>query len=193
MLTVSAFEDLQLWPIRIRLSGRTGYTLWASGDKDDILLALCGTMLLFRTKDGLRAFVENEHSCNLSQLNGYRRLRRILGTGGGTWNGVVPYHTYNFDRTARALSGGDWGRWNLRTCKAVLDCLNLIWDMAALAGDAEAIAHQEGGSELHALLNTLTFTSRKESHLLAGFDTEQIRDIYLGDLSSLARRLLWAC
>src|SRR5437867_3342670 len=78
-MTDQDFESCELWPIRVHLEAGTGYTLCGSGGGEaDLLLAVDGRLRAFARWPALLDFVLDGGPCNLSKLDGYRRLREMM-------------------------------------------------------------------------------------------------------------------
>jgi hypothetical protein len=153
---VDLSEECKIWPIGIRLfSSRLFLTLWgeALGD-DDLILADERGFLLFSTLPRLSAFVFHPCKTNMSSRPGFLRLKRQLGAR--PW-GRSDVFIHRMDEVYKTLLEFDALHLTRGTRSQIVNCLNLLWDVACNRNDQDAKALLQGRSPLARLLDVLTF------------------------------------
>lgn len=146
------FELAQLWPIYLDHGAARGHTLWGGGGEEaDLVLAHDGAVLLFPDQASLLAYVRDGLPCNMGRLPGYERLR----SAAPPWPDAEPV-PYLLSELIRFLEAPRW-RWSEARCTAVLDGLNLLWDLAGTLGEDAARERLRAPAPLGVLADTLTF------------------------------------
>jgi hypothetical protein len=59
------YEEYKMWPLKITLASKTGYTMWASSDgkvgtEEDMLLSISNLLVLFKSLETLGYFLNSE-------------------------------------------------------------------------------------------------------------------------------------
>lgn len=183
------WEQTSIWPIRIQLLDRAGYTLWASSEASDFVLTIDRCFLLCRTRQALRTTVLSEVQFNLSSLEGFPDFRRSLIQSRGTDSKLAVYRSFHCQRAYARLMEPDWRNWSMHTCNEVLNCLNLLDDIAKSIHDEKAIDEFSRNSSVVRLMDTLTFLDQASRTALGALDTEAVRLAF----SSAARRIAANC
>jgi hypothetical protein len=121
------FPESRLWPVRLVLPHRAGWSLWGgdSPDGHDFLLPTGRRYALFDTAEALGEYVRQDRSAHvLSRTPGWPHLLAGLPAGPPD---VSEAAEFRFDRLARwpaRATGGD-----------LVDCLDLIRDLGAQFDD----------------------------------------------------------
>jgi hypothetical protein len=183
------FAPFSLWPIRVELPGKAGLTLWGGGGgDDDRLLAEGDRLLLFTGPTQLRDFVRRDVRCNLTELLGYQSMQRALQPAAANLQ-LEPVMSSSLVEVGQWLSAPRWD-WDVSTCAAVLDGLNLLWD-AANTLDEELMRsslRRETGV-LGRLADALTFIEEQDiAETLAQLERNLIEEAYREVLSQVAAR-----
>lgn len=192
MLSPEHFDEIGIWPIQIRILDKTGLTLWADNDEEDLLLAASNNLLLFKNMASLEGFVKRGRSCNISHLSGYEQLRHTLRI---TRHHLQPDTFYDFNSIKLLFHKEDWSEWELTDCATILDSLNLLYDYSVTANDqlTLSILTGESGSEVSQLMNELTFIEQDSRHLLTRFDRQKVAELYDKILFAVAEATLYIC
>lgn len=195
MLMQDLTQHVKIWPIKMRVEHRSGYTLWASIDDNDLVLSILDNVLLFRSEKKLFGFIRAGNTCNFSDHKGYKELSSLLKEN--TQVSMELMHSlayYNFDRIGRLLSEGQWATWRLKTCSQILDSLNMLSDIGVTVDD-EWIKSQIGtsSSQIGAFMDTLTFVTRQDLQILSRFDFEHISRVYSQILQRVMQKVLFVC
>ena len=117
------FPDSRLWPVRLVLPHRAGWSLWGGDTPDghDFLLPAGRRYALFDTAEALCRYVRTDASAHvLSRTPGWPRLVDGLPAGPPDVSGAAEFR---FDRLAGVAGGG------------LIDCLDLIRDLGAQFAD----------------------------------------------------------
>lgn len=186
-MTEADFEDCSLWPIVVDFGQGGAYSLWGSaGGEDDLVLAVGDRLRAFVRWPKLVDWVVEGHACNLSDLDGYEKFRRILTLPGRR----VPDapKRYPFGEVSGWLSDGE-AVWNEVMCSTTLDCLNLLWDAARTIG-ATSVQDQlrRGAQPLGPLMDALTFADETHRRELAAQPWPKIAATYASLLGEMTAR-----
>lgn len=181
-------EQSAAWLVRIVLGRRSGVTLWEGRDTHDRVLAIDSYVLLFADKSRLHRFLGAGTPSNLA---GSASLRGILMH----WETRArrATYTYRFDRAAAAVQAERWSAWSLPTCSVVLNCLNLLSDLAYSVGDDEALDVLDAGSPLSRLADSLTFMDEEHLPDLEPLSRSPARGLFTQVVRRLDPRILRIC
>lgn len=196
MLAEKAVDKIYIWPLKVRLLGKTGYTLWtqlSDENETDVLLAIGENILLFKTFKSMTDFVASGSASNIAATKGYRNLFELIIKGRDSQELFAPDNNYDFNRTGEILKAGHWERWTINNSAKVLNALNLLWDMAKTLDDLEIIDSMKRGTPLREFMNTLSFITRKDLADLAKLDAQYLSSIYYQNLARIERRILQVC
>jgi hypothetical protein len=147
------FESTGIWPVTIGIGGQAGWTLWASTENDDYVLAAEKQILLFRTCHALKEFVVDNQSNNLATLPGYEAFRTACLTAPSM--ALEPYARYDLTDLIHIMDE-DWIEWNREQVSVALDALNILWDMAITVDEHDAIRLMSGDAVLGTVMNVMT-------------------------------------
>ncbi|WP_327001330.1 hypothetical protein OHA72_40265 [Dactylosporangium sp. NBC_01737] len=141
------FQDNMLWPVRVVLTKRAGWSLWGGNTPDarDFLLPVGARYALFDTAEGLCEFLRRDRTSHvLADTFGWEGLRHGLR---GRMPDVLDVAEFRFDRFAgwspRYEGGG------------LVDCLDLIRDIGDQFGDDLLIGFGRRGGALRQLYDVL--------------------------------------
>ena len=195
MLMKHLTQHIKIWPIKMRVEHRSGYTLWTITDNNDLVLSILGNVLLFRNEKELFRFIRAGNTCNFSDYKDYKKLSNLLKEN--TQVSMELMHSlvyYNFDRIGRLLSEGQWATWRLKTCSQILDSLNMLSDIGVTIDD-EWIKSQIGtsSSQIGAFMDALTFVTKQDLQILSRFDFEHISRVYSQILQRIMQKVLFVC
>lgn len=182
------WERYSLWPIQVKVLTGQGMTLWGSGGEEEDRILVAGDRIhLFRSGSSLRDFVRHGERCNLSSMSGYGRLQEDSATARmAAWR---PVQKYDLVAIGRWLDAPRW-TWSLDRCSAVLDGLNLLWDMTRSLGEAAWLKRlKRGASPLGSFLDELTFLGEQgRRETLLRWSGSMVRDVYAEILQLLSER-----
>jgi hypothetical protein len=70
------FENLKVWPVRIFMPSKTGYSLWGQGHRDaeDVLLHVNDNIMLLKSLDDLCYFIKNDGKKCLTIFREYEKI-----------------------------------------------------------------------------------------------------------------------
>lgn len=153
------FERAHVWPIRLRIGGLAGVTLWGAppDDRDtDVVLSLGGRVALFANLAEVRRAIAPHSPLDLRF--GRCDARRLgVRASDDAWRRSARRDTFDLDVLLTA-----WRRppvrWTMRTTSVVVNALNLAWDVAATVADERMVrvCVSRGRSGLGTLADLLT-------------------------------------
>lgn len=154
---IDLYEECRLWPIGVELlPERVLYSLWGdAGGEDDRILADRRGFLLFTRCSQLASFLSRAVRTSFSGRPGLARLRRHLRQGGRLPLSRVL--VYRFREVHDVLATFEPSHIDRSTSSHVVNCLNLLWDIARNRNDMHAQALLQGRAPLATLLDVLTF------------------------------------
>src|SRR5258708_3318477 len=129
----SIIEGNSIWILKVKLLDREGYTLWSNAGEIDVLISIAQSVLFFKSRRALHDFVLSGIECNLSASSDYILLQ----------NTTVEWHEkeniqvtkYNLNQPVKLLSNSNPTKWAKKTRANILNCCNLVWDMANTVND----------------------------------------------------------
>ncbi len=141
------FDDAMLWPVRLVLPKRAGWSLWGGNADDghDFLLPVGRRFAVFDTVEQLCDHVRRDGTGHvLSRTPGWEGLRHGLRHRTPDLSGAAEFRLDRFAEWSPRLEGG-W----------LVDCVDLIWDLGSQFDDEllNALSGQGGAlRQLHAAL-----------------------------------------
>jgi hypothetical protein len=184
MVTLAAMDDLfhdnMLWPVRVVLPKRTGWSLWGGNTADarDFLLPVGPRYALFDTADGLCAYIRRDESTHvLSRTYGWAPLRR--GLRGPTPDVSTEVNDFRLDRLANWTPDSEEGG-------GLVDCLDLIRDLGEQFDDPMLIKLSNPGGALRDLYDALWGELWDEDHVVKAERTAKAAKRAVERLAALA-------
>lgn len=175
MISSELCEDLQIWPVAMRLDRSWEWTLWSSAGEDDVVLAVCGTVLTFSTREGLLAFAgSTEVTTNLDDIVGFDRFRSAARRGSTARLKSPHFDLFN---ARELLGGGDWAAWTPDARRAVLEALDFAWDLAKAVSDEPGQRANRAGQPLGSLRIAI-FGAEEDGSLLSQVDQQACIDSF---------------
>ncbi|MDG6106505.1 hypothetical protein Daura_26910 [Dactylosporangium aurantiacum] len=176
----SVFDAAMLWPVRLVLPDRAGWSLWGGNADDghDFLLPAGRRYAVFDTVEQLCDHVRRDGGDHvLSRTPGWEALRHGLRQGAPPR--ASDAYGYRFDRFAQwtpAMRDG-W----------VVDCIDLVWDLGSQFDDEVLNGLSRRGGALRQLYDSLWGEVSGEEHTVKAERVAKAAKRAVTRLAALAR------
>ena len=160
------YEEVRAWPVKIRVGGKQGFSIWAHHREDDFLITVGGYLTLFKTTDTMVSFLRDPRPHRLSSTSSYVALARWIVERGG----VPPEDVdlCDLDWVRRRFASGAEDRWTSHMRARLLNDLNMAWDIGRSLGDRGITAAMRSRQPLGRFMDRLTDGDVTYSRPLAG-------------------------
>lgn len=186
--TVDLFEDAKIWPIKLILPRKIGYTLWGTNFKgNDVFLSREGKIIFFKTLPSLFDFIGDRClDTNLSVFSGHKKFNTFIIESDLPKNIEIDCFDFTLVQDIickkKQLS-------SIIQCMDALDCLNFLYDVGMTLNEKNILSvMKRGHGELAGLMDTLTFIENHELHVLEQFDFCVICNLYTQFLKFFDKR-----